>query len=438
MKKLCILIFILIFNLSSLFAQQNKDLVKEIGPLLKSQSWAHQCFAILRMEKYPTEKVVHNALISILASHKHDWRVKVFALRTIGRLSLEVPKSTLLKLKDPFLIKAALVAGISIENQHLENIVLTNLRSKDSNTIITICEIAALSSSDRVRKASQKALDTFLKKIDLPNLSLYGKRVSDILGIKHSLRQNWKSLAKMFRITTPEKFLRTISFKQKNYLADQSQEDFIKCSKYYEGFHKKDIELVTAIDGTGSMRSVMFQTQSATIDLMQILGAFSKSIKFGVVVYRDREDGKPELIKLTDKQQSVIKFLAKIKLHGGGFEREEWVLSGIEKAESAGWRSNSTKHLIVLGDAAPHKSNMPKIQTIVEELINSKNIKTHAISTDKEDIKDFKDISKWGKGNYIKFDENKDLAKILMKLSMDPFVHEFFDEFYRIYKIYCY
>ena len=81
---------------------------------------------------------------------------------------------------------------------------------------------------------------------------------------------------------------------------------------------------------------------------------------------------------------------------------------------------------------------MPKIQAIVEELINSKNIKTHAISTDKEDIKDFKDISKWGKGNYIKFDENKDLAKILMKLSMDPFVHEFFDEFYRIYKIYCY
>ncbi len=93
--------------------------------------------------------------------------------------------------------------------------------------------------------------------------------------------------------------------------------------------------------------------------------------------------------------------------------------------------------MIIIGDAPPHQENLEDLQKKVEALKKDDEVTTHAIASGFSDVEEFKSIAKWGTGHYGKIGESDDIAKIILKFSMDPLTHELFDEFYEAYVLYC-
>jgi Mg-chelatase subunit ChlD len=82
--------------------------------------------------------------------------------------------------------------------------------------------------------------------------------------------------------------------------------------------------------------------------------------RFGVVAYRDDDD--PEfltrVLPLTLSTHKVRRFLDQLEARGGG-DIPEAVAAGLRAAiEKPGWRSDSRKIIVIVGDAPPHPEEL--------------------------------------------------------------------------------
>ena len=438
MRLLCLSVcFIFIFIFQGNAQESENPIQREIIPLLKSKSWPHQAFALMRMEKYKDDKLVPRIIKLILTSNKYDWHTKVFALRAAGRMKIPVDQEITSKFRDPLLMRAAIFAGIEVKAQLIENMVLSNMRSSDMDKVVATIEMAAASYSEKSREMAQTKLHSLFKSMDDFKSLMYGSRLCRLVGEPLSERMDFDALRqRKAPVLTRDAYRKALKLDVENKFLTFDEEKFNQFTSYYEGLQDQDLDVVAAIDGTGSMGSVLRRTQAQTHRLMKIFDDVAKSMQFGIIIYRDKADGRVESKKLTKDVKSATKFLSKIVARGGG-DHPEWVLSGVKKAGSIGWRSNSDKHLIIIGDAPPHAENLEDLQKEIEGLRSYKKVSTHAIVSGFSDMDEFKNIAKWGKGQYGMVGAADDIAKVILKFSMDPLAHELFDDFYEAYILYC-
>ena len=121
---------------------------------------------------------------------------------------------------------------------------------------------------------------------------------------------------------------------------------------------KQDIVLV--LDTTGSMGD---EIESVKENLVRLIGQLKesseeKSFKVSVILYKDSEKPDPYvakiLIDLSSDLEKISEELKKITVSGGG-DHPEAVLDAFELvAEQVHFRLNSSKSIIVLGDAPGH------------------------------------------------------------------------------------
>jgi hypothetical protein len=134
---------------------------------------------------------------------------------------------------------------------------------------------------------------------------------------------------------------------------------------------RRKMEIVFVIDTTGSMAPLIEgirEVAAKAAGLLAGAGEVGRATRFGLVQYRDLGEG-PKFsagsayleTKLTDVK-TFQESLAGLTPDGGG-DVEEDVLAGLLLAiEGAGWSENSSKHIILLGDASAHLSG-PKNTT---------------------------------------------------------------------------
>lgn len=136
--------------------------------------------------------------------------------------------------------------------------------------------------------------------------------------------------------------------------------------------YESGLEIAICVDSTGSMQLMIDATAAATDDLVKILGAVAPDLRIGLVHYKDRGDlasGAAILARLSRDTGRVASRLARLEARGGG-DIPECVEAGLRLTfdrRRMGWRRDSNKLVVVVGDAPPHEASIDRCLDLVRE-----------------------------------------------------------------------
>lgn len=130
--------------------------------------------------------------------------------------------------------------------------------------------------------------------------------------------------------------------------------------EYVGGVRQAGLDVVFVIDATGSMGWLIDEVKGQVRELADWTRRLIPVTRFGVVAYRDDDD--PEFLvrtqPLTLSVGKVQRFLDDLEARGGG-DVPEGVDAGLRAAvEKIGWKSDSKKVIVILGDAPPHAERL--------------------------------------------------------------------------------
>ena len=164
----------------------------------------------------------------------------------------------------------------------------------------------------------------------------------------------------------------------------------------------RQLDVVFAVDSTGSMGQVLRWMQRKVIKMMRAFGIVSREPRIGVVFYRDHGDAyvvKP--VALTGDGNALASAIRGAKAKGGG-DVPEAVYEALGTAvKKLNWASN-TRVIILTGDAPPHPESMDKTRKLVEAAVG-KGYRFHFVKARTEwgssDLKEFDALASLGKGS---------------------------------------
>ncbi len=139
---------------------------------------------------------------------------------------------------------------------------------------------------------------------------------------------------------------------------------------YIEHLQNTGIDVVFAIDATGSMVWVHRNVRQR----MQQLAAYVRNLvplaRFGIIVYRDYSDI-DFVTKISQPSFDILKarrFMAEIDAVGGG-DYPEAVTQALRDAEGQiAWRPGAQRVVIIIGDAPPHRHEAGEAAQIAERM----------------------------------------------------------------------
>jgi hypothetical protein len=137
---------------------------------------------------------------------------------------------------------------------------------------------------------------------------------------------------------------------------------------YIEHLQKTGIDVVFAIDATGSMVWVHRNVRQRMAQLSEYVRGLVPLARFGIIAYRDYND--PEFVTRISQPSFDIQkargFMSGIDALGGG-DHPEAVTQALRDVEGAiGWRSGAQRVVIIIGDAPPHGRELNEAAEIAE------------------------------------------------------------------------
>lgn len=139
--------------------------------------------------------------------------------------------------------------------------------------------------------------------------------------------------------------------------------------EYVGGLRQTGLDVVFVIDATGSMGWLISEVKQRVEQLADSIRSLVPVTRFGIVAYRDDDD--PEFLvrvePLTLRITKLKRFLDQLEAQGGG-DLPERVDAGLDAAiEKAGWKPESRKVIIVIGDAPPHAERLEPTLALARE-----------------------------------------------------------------------
>ena len=139
---------------------------------------------------------------------------------------------------------------------------------------------------------------------------------------------------------------------------------------YIEHLQKTGIDVVFAIDATGSMVWVHKKVHERMEQLATYIRSLVPLARFGIIAYRDYNDLE-FVTRITQPSFDIVKsrnFIAAIDAVGGG-DYPEAVTQALRDAETKiAWRPGAQRVVIVIGDAPPHSHEAGEAAEIAERL----------------------------------------------------------------------
>lgn len=131
-----------------------------------------------------------------------------------------------------------------------------------------------------------------------------------------------------------------------------------------------DLDLVLAIDTTGSMGGVINDVKANLRQLIASLRAGGGSVRVGIVAYRDIHDVYVvlpfPLTALDDAgTAALLTFMSGLQAAGGG-DWPEKLDAALEVAAGMEWRGDVASSIVVIADAPAHKQDEPAAFAIAE------------------------------------------------------------------------
>jgi hypothetical protein len=144
------------------------------------------------------------------------------------------------------------------------------------------------------------------------------------------------------------------------------------------------LDVVFVFDTTASMTSFLIEVKRKIANLA---GAFKKLVptcRIGLIAYRDKDHESDFVTKvhpLTYGTASLQEFLDDIQAKGGG-DREEAIEQALSVAiQEMKWNPKAKKFILLIGDAPPHKEDMPEAVGWIETFRNEMGGKLSALDT---------------------------------------------------------
>ena len=123
------------------------------------------------------------------------------------------------------------------------------------------------------------------------------------------------------------------------------------------------LDMVIAFDTTGSMSAYINAVKTHVKELVPKLFSSNPDLRIGIVAFGDYCDMKSksifgsayQVLDLTNDENKIIKFINEAQRTSGGDGDEFYELVIKKITEETAWREDSTKAVLLIADAAPHK-----------------------------------------------------------------------------------
>jgi len=215
------------------------------------------------------------------------------------------------------------------------------------------------------------------------------------------------------------------------------------------------LDVVLCIDSTGSMQATINATRAAIAQIITIMQGISPTFRLGLVHYKAEavfKGGAQMLSKLTGRVDEVGRALGRLRASGGG-ERPESVEKGllVSLDKSMGWRRDSIKAVILIGDAPCYQSKLAELLNMAGQAHRGPwkgwadtrtpfVISTICAGSAQDTARVFKEIARRGGGAYQRVSArsraNAAIVKHLLAVSFGPQWRGQLDLFFEIYQTY--
>jgi len=266
-------------------------------------------------------------------SQTEDW-----ALRSLVLLSLGTEYH-------PVAAAPALLEGLRHKDDRLRAFALSTLRRTDAEQLRAMATSAML--DELIRDQAREKNDHFAAVV----LEVLAKMVPDTEAKSARDWARWWS--KTRREWQPPEWVEP---ERKEQAAEgTATREFIERAL---DLNAAGLDVAITIDSTGSMQRAIDAARDAVEDIVEVLQGIAPKFRLGLSHYRDfgdMADGAELLTPLSPKVDLVRERLSKLIAMGGG-DAPERVEKGMEQAilPHMGWRAESNKVLVIIGDAPPH------------------------------------------------------------------------------------
>jgi Mg-chelatase subunit ChlD len=143
---------------------------------------------------------------------------------------------------------------------------------------------------------------------------------------------------------------------------------------YADELRGAGLDVVFAIDATGSMDACLDDARSRINDAIAVLAALVPQFRLGLVAYRDVGDAwRVKSVPLTAHHYEAVDFLDAVRAEGGG-DRPEAVDEGLRVAAGMKFGRKSRRILVLVGDAPPHDEAIESVRSLADELPRKRSV----------------------------------------------------------------
>ncbi len=193
------------------------------------------------------------------------------------------------------------------------------------------------------------------------------------------------------------------------------------------------LDMVIAFDTTGSMAAYIDAVRKEVAELVPRLFKENEDLRLGIVAFGDycdmknaQEFGKAyQCLMPTDNENDIIKFVRESQNTSGGDGDEFYELVIKKIVEETPWREDSTRAVLLISDAAPHRVGYTYKDFVVNSQIDwreeAKKAADMKIKFDTVTITDepwYKELSRMTNGISVPFESGHKTAQLVEAATM--------------------
>jgi Mg-chelatase subunit ChlD len=200
----------------------------------------------------------------------------------------------------------------------------------------------------------------------------------------------------------------------------------------------RQLDLAVLIDCTASMFGEIAAAQGGLDEMLVFSKDLVSSARLAIVGYRDRRDEfETKAWDFTSDVDAARRQLWMLNAEGGG-DVPEAVHPALKLAlTQLTWRPESTKVLILVGDAPPHVGYGQLCVNLAKQARDDSQVITHTIQAEGKDVEFFDEIAKAGGGRCVSIDDDDLLIAEITGLTLGERFQEEFREFFQVYLELC-
>lgn len=190
------------------------------------------------------------------------------------------------------------------------------------------------------------------------------------------------------------------------------------------------LDMVIAFDTTGSMSAYINAVKTHVKELVPKLFSSNPDLRIGIVAFGDYCDMRSaynfdrayQVMDLTNDENRIIKFINEAQDTSGGDSDEFYELVIKKITEETAWREGSTKAVLLIADAAPHRVGYSYRHIVSDAQIDWREeakkaselgIKFDTMTIDPKNIEWYKELSAMTNGVSVPFKNSGKTSQVI-------------------------